>query len=50
MRSRLTSVLVHSEIGIKGKVKMLYQGLFPVRWAKRELNKQLAELKSDVMD
>ena len=50
LRSMLLSVIIHSELGMKMKTKMLVQGLFPVSWAKRSLNKQLKEFKLDSME
>lgn len=50
LRSMLLSVIIYSELGMKMKTKMLVQGLFPVSWAKRSLNKQLKEFKLDSME
>lgn len=50
IRVRLFSVIFHSELGLKMKLKMLYQGLFPRFWAKNELKKQLLEFQADSME
>lgn len=50
MRSRLLKVLIHSEVGIKTKLRMLVQGLFPVCFAKWDLKKQQDALKADTME
>ena len=49
MRARLVGILLHSELGIKTKFKMLLQGVLPVLWAKKELKKQQAAFKADIM-
>lgn len=50
IRARLISVLFHSELGIKTKLKMLFKGIAPVWLAKRDLKKQQAALQADIMD
>jgi hypothetical protein len=50
IHSNLVKVLIHSELGLKMKLKMLVQGLFPIWWAKRDLKKQQAALKADMME
>ena len=50
IRRRLSGVLLHSELGPKTKLHMLYQGLFPVRAAKRDLKRSIEELKKDKME
>lgn len=50
MRSRLASVLVHSELELKSKLKMLIQGLFPTWWAKWDLERQKRALRADKME
>lgn len=49
IHSRLFGVLFHSNLGLKTKIKMLVQGVFPVKWAKRDLKKQQINLKKDIM-
>lgn len=49
IKNRLIGVLIHSELGIKEKLRTLIQGLFPVWYAKRDLVKQRAALKADRM-
>lgn len=50
IRKRLPEVLIHSELGLKTKTKMLLQGLFPVWYAKRDLAKQQEALVNDKME
>ena len=50
IRKDLIYVLVHSELGLKTKMRMLVQGLFPVWFAKRDLRKQRAALAIDTME
>lgn len=50
IRTRLPKVLIYSEFGLKSKIKMLIQGLFPVWWAKRSLKKEQAERALDTME
>lgn len=50
IRRRLVSVLIHSEVDLKMKVKMLVQGIFPVMWSKRELRKAKNALEKDTME
>lgn len=50
IRKDLIYVLVHSELGLKTKMRMLVQGLFPVWFAKRDLRKQRAALAKDTME
>lgn len=50
IRRRLPGVLVHSELGPRTKLHMLYQGLFPVRSSKRDLEKAQAALANDHME
>lgn len=50
IRKDLLYVLVHSELGIKTKMRMLVQGLFPAWFAKRDLRKQREELAKDTME
>ena len=42
MRSRLPGIVLTAEFGVRTKAKMVIQGLFPVRWAKRELEVEMA--------
>ena len=49
IRIRLIKVLIHSEFGVKMKIKMLIQGLAPVRWAKYYIKQQLVAFKEDTM-
>lgn len=49
MRKRLPDVLIHSELGIKTKLRMFLQGVLPVWWAKKDLEKQQKAFKSDTM-
>lgn len=49
IRIRLIKVLIHSEFGVKMKIKMLIQGLAPVRWAKNYIKQQLVAFKEDTM-
>lgn len=50
IRAMLASVLLHSELGIKAKIKMLALGVAPVWWSKRELKKQQIAFKADTME
>lgn len=50
IRSRMLSVILHSEFPVKSKVKMFIKGLFPVLTAKKELRKQKEALKADTME
>lgn len=50
IRLQLISVLLHSQISRKAKIKMLIQGCFPVWYAKRELSKQKEALEQDNME
>lgn len=50
IRKYLIKVLIHSNLGIKTKIKMFIQGIFPVKFAKYELKKQLDALNKDVME
>ena len=50
IHKRLLSVLIHSELGIKTKLKMIIQGLFPVWLAKRDLKKQRMAFQADTME
>lgn len=50
IRSRLWRVLIYSELGIRAKIKMFVQGMFPVRYAKHDLLRQRKELKNDHME
>ena len=50
IRVRLIKVIIHSELGVKTKIKMLIQGLSPVRWAKNDIKQQLAAFKADTME
>lgn len=51
IRSMLPNVLRDSDFfSIKGKIRMLIQGLFPVWYAKRELRKQREALARDTME
>lgn len=49
IRMRLIKVLIHSELGVKMKFKMLIQGLAPVRWAKNYIKQQIVAFKEDTM-
>ncbi len=50
IRLRLLSVLIHSEMGPKSKIKIIIKGLFPVICARKELKKQKTELLKDTME
>ncbi|BCP58063.1 glycosyltransferase [Streptococcus suis] len=50
IRLRLFSVVFHSELSLKTKLKMLYQGVFPIFWAKNELKRQRLEFQADSME
>lgn len=50
MRVRLPKVLIYSELGLKTKLKMIVQGVFPVWCVKRSLRKELAERVKDTME
>lgn len=50
IRINLFDVIIHSELGVKSKLKMLLQGIAPVWWAKRELKHQRQEFERDIMD
>lgn len=50
IRVRLPKVLIYSELGLKTKLRMLVQGLFPVWWAKRSLRKEQVEREKDTME
>lgn len=50
IRSRMLSVILHSEFPVKSKVKMFIKGLFPVLTAKKELRKEKEALKADTME
>lgn len=50
IRTRLMDVLLHSELGVKTKIKMFIQGIAPVWWAKRDLKKQQVAFKADTME
>lgn len=50
IRLDLPKVLLHSELGIKAKLKMAIQGVVPVWWAKKDLKKQMIALKADIME
>lgn len=50
IRKDLLYVLIHSELGMKTKMRMLVQGLFPTSFAKRDLRKQRAALAKDTME
>lgn len=50
IRKDLLYVLIHSELGMKTKMRMLVQGLFPTSFAKRDLRKQRAALARDTME
>lgn len=47
MRHRLPSVVLKSDMGVKAKVRMLIQGLFPVWWAKRDLARERTARNAD---
>lgn len=47
MRRRLPGVVRTADFGPRTKVKMVLQGLFPVRWAARELKKENAARERD---
>ena len=49
MRKRLPSVLLKSQLPLKFKVKMLFQGLFPVHWAKRRLRNETKMRRNDML-
>lgn len=51
IRKRLPRVLIDSSyFGLKGKMRMLMQGLMPAAYAKRELQKQREALAKDTME
>lgn len=51
IRKRLPRVLIDSSFfGPKGKIRMLFQGIMPVTYAKRELRKQREALANDTME
>lgn len=50
LRTALGKVVLHSELGVKIKMRMVVQGLFPVWWAKRELKKQKIAFQADTME
>lgn len=50
IRKNLFNVIIHSELGIKTKLKMLLQGIAPVWWSKKELKHQKQEFERDIMD
>lgn len=50
IRTNLGKVVIHSELGVKTKLGMIIQGLFPVWWAKRDLKKQKAAFQADTME
>ena len=50
LRTRLLGVIIHSELGVKIKVHMIVQGLFPVLCAKRNLKKNQMALANDIME
>lgn len=47
-KSMLPCVLLHSEIGPRGKVHMILQTLFPIYFAKKELKRSQKALKKDL--
>lgn len=47
IRHKLINVLLHSELGIKTKIRMLVQGMIPVLYAKLELASQRKALSKD---
>lgn len=49
IRFGLFKVLIYSKLGLKTKLKMLYQGMFPVHCAKNDIKKEQIALKNDVM-
>jgi hypothetical protein len=50
IRRGLINVVIHSELGLRSKLSMIRQGLFPVRFAKRELNRSKKALALDKME
>lgn len=50
IHSKLISVIIHSELGLKTKLKMFIQGICPVWYSKRDLKKQKAALQADLME
>ena len=50
MRKRLPAVIIHSELGPRTKARMVLQGMFPVWFAKRDLEKNKKALASDTME
>lgn len=50
IRRGVINVIIHSEIGVRSKLSMLRQGLFPVQFAKRELKRSKKALALDIME
>lgn len=48
MKKSLLDVLIHSEVGPKSKLKMLYMTLFPVQYAKKSIKSEQEALKKDL--
>ena len=48
MRCRLFGIVRTAEFGPRTKARMVLQGLFPVRWAKSELERETAARKRDI--
>lgn len=50
MKKMLPTVLVHSKFGPRAKVKMLFMTCFPIKYAKRLINKEQKELEKDLVN
>lgn len=50
IKSRLFSVVVHSDMSVKQKLKMIIRGVFPVILAKNEIKEAKRSLKEDTME
>ncbi len=48
MRKIFPKVFIHSELGMMSKIKMLFKTIAPIRYAKKELKKELKNLKKDL--
>ncbi len=49
IRKGFLNVVIHSELGVRSKLSMIKQGLFPVQFAKSELNRSKKALAIDKM-
>ena len=50
LRTSLRKVVLHSELGVRIKMRMILQALFPIWWAKRDLRRQKLALQADTME